>query len=287
MSLVLGVIALAIGAYGYLWYHSFFEQSAAARIATQSASLKAGVAGKVSKVFVKETQTVKAGDPLVQIDPGDIQSRLNQQQQELARTEDRLKGGQIYLTKMRESLSAGDQAAQEKYKGARNWYYKLQAKTQELRNEVARTQAELKSTLLTAPADGHVAKTLVQPGRTVASGEALLSFVGNQPPWIEASFKEQQLEKMRPGQRVEISVPQLGKTYAGTVQTMPPVPENIGERSKLEKLIAKFMKSGTQVPVRIAFDPTTVKTDVNKLTDGTEASARVYIKEENRAPGSR
>ncbi len=55
------------------------------------------------------------------------------------------------------------------------------------------------------PFDGFVTKRNVQPGTLVQAGTALFSLVSPNV-WVVANFKESQLERMKPGDKVTVSV---------------------------------------------------------------------------------
>ena len=59
-------------------------------------------------------------------------------------------------------------------------------------------------TSIVAPVDGYVAKRSVQLGQRVASGTPLMAVVPLHEVWVDANFKETQLNNMRIGQPVEI-----------------------------------------------------------------------------------
>ncbi|HAZ76279.1 MAG TPA: multidrug export protein EmrA, partial [Enterobacteriaceae bacterium] len=76
--------------------------------------------------------------------------------------------------------------------------------------EQARAQLEtanlnLSYTEVRAPFDGFVTKRNVQTGTLVQAGTALFSLV-SPDIWVVANFKESQLERMRPGNKVTIGV---------------------------------------------------------------------------------
>ncbi|MEW6055480.1 MAG: efflux RND transporter periplasmic adaptor subunit [Bdellovibrionota bacterium] len=277
MALVAGVLFLAAAAYGYLRYSSFFEKTASARLATRAISLTAKVNGKVQKVWVKETDEVKAGEPLVQIDPGEFQAELEQRQQELKKREDQLAGGKVHLSRLEEKAGSSDEARKQ-YEDARSWYLRQQTKTQELRAGVAEAKEELDATLIKAPADGHIAKTKVDVGSPVSTEQPLLEFVGVGLPWLIADFREVQLEKMKVGQRAEITVDGINKTFNGKVESLPEVQASQTPQSKIGKLVARYWGDGARKSVRISFDAKSVENDINRMVNGASAEAKVYIK---------
>ena len=87
------VVVAAAVAGGYYWLHSSnFVSTDNAYAAAEVAQVTPSVGGTVLEVRVKDTQSVKAGDVLVRIDPTDAQLALAQAEAELARAVRRVKG---------------------------------------------------------------------------------------------------------------------------------------------------------------------------------------------------
>jgi len=73
---------------------------------------------------------------------------------------------------------------------------------------VAREQAQLNltRTVVRAPTDGTVSQAdRLQVGQMMMTGLPAVTIVGGRPPWVEANFKETDLNKMRVGQRAWIT----------------------------------------------------------------------------------
>jgi len=113
---------------------------------------------------------------------------------------------------------------------------------------------DLSWTIVTAPQDGWITRRNVEVGNYVAAGQQIFSIVSPQV-WITANFKESQLDRMRPGQSVTISVdgyPQLSLT--GHVDSI-----QMGSGSKFsafpaENATGNFVKIVQRVPVKIDID---------------------------------
>ncbi|MBB1200016.1 HlyD family secretion protein [Enterobacteriaceae bacterium 89] len=71
--------------------------------------------------------------------------------------------------------------------------------------QLATADLNLSYTEVRAPFDGFVTKRNVQLGTLVQAGTALFSLV-SPDVWITANFKESQLERMKPGNKVSVSV---------------------------------------------------------------------------------
>src|SRR3569833_985691 len=67
------VLAIAVGAFVYYLHARQFEETADAQIDGNITNLGPRVMGTVTAVFVRENQTVKAGEVLLEIDPTELQ----------------------------------------------------------------------------------------------------------------------------------------------------------------------------------------------------------------------
>ena len=113
-------------------------------------------------------------------------------------------------------------------------------------------------TTLVAPITGYVAKRSVQLGQRVMPGTALMAVVPLNDVWIDANFKETQLNDMRIGQPVEIESDVYGSdvSYKGKISSL-----GIGTGSAFSLLPAQnatgnWIKIVQRIPVRVVFtDP--------------------------------
>ena len=115
-------------------------------------------------------------------------------------------------------------------------------------------QLNLGYTVIVAPVDGVVGNRNAQIGQNVQVGQELLSIVPLKHIWITANFKETQLERMVPGQSVEIRVDALGGLkLRGRVTSIAGA---TGARFSLlppENATGNYVKVVQRVPVRIDF----------------------------------
>jgi membrane fusion protein (multidrug efflux system) len=112
-------------------------------------------------------------------------------------------------------------------------------------------------TALPAPVAGFVAKRAVQLGQRVSPGAPLMAIVPLDQVWVDANFKEPQLESMRLGQPVTLTADLYGSRvkYHGKV-----VGFGAGTGSAFAVLPAQnatgnWIKIVQRVPVRILLDP--------------------------------
>ncbi len=111
---------------------------------------------------------------------------------------------------------------------------------------------DLDRTVIKAPIDGVVGNRGVRVGQYVRAGTQLLSLVPTEVH-VVANFKETQLDHMRPGQEVAISVDAFpSATLIGTVESFAPASGAEFSLLPAENATGNFTKIVRRVPVRIA-----------------------------------
>jgi len=112
---------------------------------------------------------------------------------------------------------------------------------------------DLGFTVLRAPYDGVVGNLAVQTGDLVAAGGRLASLVPTEDLYVDANFKETQLAKLVPGEKVTIRVDAMdGAPITGTVQSLAPASGSVFSLLPAENATGNFTKVVQRVPVRIA-----------------------------------
>ena len=113
----------------------------------------------------------------------------------------------------------------------------------------------LSYTKIFAPANGIVGKRGVQLGSRIQPGQTLMFVTETDNIWVTANFKETQLARMRPGEKVTIHIDTFGRNYQGYVKNMPGAS---GDRFSLlpaENATGNYVKVVQRLPVRILFQP--------------------------------
>jgi len=133
------------------------------------------------------------------------------------------------------------------------------SQTSKVKERQARQQTEelnMSYTKIYAPSDGLVTKKNVEPGSRVQVGQPLMAVVALDDIWITANYKETQIENIRPGQKVKISVDTYsGETFDGKVDS---IMAGTGAAFSLfppENATGNFVKIVQRIPVKIVLDP--------------------------------
>jgi membrane fusion protein, multidrug efflux system len=175
-----------------------------------------------------------------------------------------IKGQQATLQSQRKQLATFDVEMME-----------VEAKIKSAQAKLDMAKFDLAHTKIYAPLDGIIGNRGVQLGQLVQPGLSLAYLVENQHLWIEANFKESQLEKMRIGQPVEIKVdayPQL--KLQGRLESISPATGAEFSILPPENATGNFTKIVQRLPVKIEFER---GTDLSLLKAGFSVEVKVKV----------
>jgi membrane fusion protein (multidrug efflux system) len=319
-------LALLIG--GYIYW-----QGLQGKVTTDNAYLKqdkvgvsAEVLGRIDGVYVREDQSVKAGDLLFRIDPepyrlqiaeanaaiasaqanvtalasdadlsgadiaaarediGFAQATLNRQQALMARgftTKADLEAAQHAVAEARERLRAAEARQAEARARLAQGPAVPGVNPQVAAAQARKAEAELnlRRTEVRAPIAGRVAQSdRLQVGQQAITSLPMLTIVASSTSYVEANFKETDLDEMRVGQSAEVRF----DAYDGLVLRGHVVSIGAGTGSEFSVLPAQnatgnWVKVTQRVPVRIAIDERSprpliagLSAEVTVLTDGRD-----------------
>ena len=122
---------------------------------------------------------------------------------------------------------------------------------------VDQARIDLERTTVRAPLDGVVAKRSVQLGQRVQAGALLMSVVPVQNMYVDANFKEVQLDKVRVGQTAELYSDLYGKkvTYTGTVVGFSGGSGAAFAALPAQNATGNWIKVVQRLPVRVQLQP--------------------------------
>jgi len=121
--------------------------------------------------------------------------------------------------------------------------------------ELHRAQLDLSYTEIRSPIDGHVGKKNVEIGNFVTEGAPVLAVIALDDIWIEANFREDQIEKLRIGQPAEIQADTYSdRVFDGKVES---ISAGTGDAFSLlppENATGNWIKVTRRIPVKIVLN---------------------------------
>jgi membrane fusion protein (multidrug efflux system) len=251
------VIIYAIDA----WTH---EETDDAYVTGHLHNISSRINAVVTDVKVNDNQFVNKGDVLVELDPMEYialaaaaQAQLKKAQADLDR--------QKPLADMH-ALSAQDIDATQSTHDVDEAQLRL-------------AQLQIQYSTIHAPASGIVGRKNVEIGNRVSSGQTLMVLVESEL-WVVANFKETQLAKMKIGQPATITIDSIpGKTFTGTVNSFSPATGNQFALLPADNSTGNFTKIVQRVPVKVVFDPDSIKGFEDRIRAGESAVVKVALKD--------
>lgn len=214
-------------------------------------------AGRVKRLDVHVGERVKAGQVLGEMDPVDLDDRVQGQEAALMGAQAQLREArarQAYaLTQARryEQLLTGRAVSEEMVSGKRQELQVAEAGLSAASQQIARARADREALMaqrsnlrLIAPVDGIVAARNADPGTTVVAGQSVVELVDPESLWVNTRFDQisaQGLQADLPARIVLRS--RAGKVLAGRVLLVEPMADAV-----TEELLSKVVFDRLPVP---------------------------------------
>ena len=323
---VLGAVVV-LGGLGYLGYWCFdgryYESTDDAYVNGDVVQVTNEIPGTVVSLKVDDTQPVRAGQPLLELDPADARVAEANAEADLARAVRQVRGLFAQAKELHAQIEQREQAERtadddlrrrgglladgaistEELSHARDAVNTSRANLAAAREQLSQTVAQIDGTTiadhpqvlaaaaavrnaalalhrteLTSPVGGMIAKRSVQVGQRVAAGTPLLAVVPLDDVWVDANFKEVQLERMRTGQPVTVHADLYGHdvTYHGHVVGIAAGSGNAFALLPSQNASGNWIKIVQRLPVRILLNPNELKTHPLRVGLSTTVSVDVH-----------
>lgn len=238
---------------------------AEAQIATLSKTLdRIDAQTEAARASLKQAQAQKAADQAAADNAKRVQVRAAQLLKTRVGTQAQLDDARTAVEQANAALAGADAqiAAAQANIGV------LEAQRAESASTLASLQLahdkavrDLSFTVLRAPYDGVVGNRSVEQGDLISPGQKLAVIVPMDKLYIVANFKETQLARLVPGEKVRVSVDAIdGQDFEGTVSSLAPASGAVFSLLPPENATGNFTKVVQRVPVRIDVPADVLKT---------------------------
>jgi membrane fusion protein, multidrug efflux system len=318
------VVVLCGAGYLAYWFLDgrYFESTDDSYVNGDVVQVTSEVPGTVLALNADDTQLVRAGQTLLELDPADAKIAAANAEADLARAVRQVRGLFAQGSELRAQIEQREQSARtadddlkrrggliadgaisaEELSHARDAVTSTRANVAAARQQLSQTIAQIDGTTiadhpqvlaaaaavrnaalalhrteLVSPVSGVIAKRSVQVGERVAAGTPLLAVVPLDAVWVDANFKEVQLERMRTGQPVSVRADLYGRdvTYHGHVVGIAAGSGNAFALLPSQNASGNWIKIVQRVPVRILLDADELK--AHPLRVGLSTSVRVDL----------
>ena len=143
--------------------------------------------------------------------------------------------------------------------------------------QVQTAELNLSFATVYASTDGRVSQKTFEVGQYVQAGQGGLS-IAEPRVWIVANFKENQLGRIRAGQPVEIHVDAISNhTFLGTVESFQAGTGAVYALLPPDNATGNFTKIVQRVPVKIRFEPESVRGYEQLLVAGLSTEPKIRV----------
>ncbi|MCJ2135466.1 HlyD family secretion protein [Methylobacterium sp. J-026] len=221
------------------------QESTIARIARQAEAAQAQVAQAAAQLDATRADAVRAQADFarsMQMQADYVaKSRIDQTRADRDRTEASVKAMEAGLAAARANVDVLQAQKRE-----------AESVAAELRTAVDRARRDLDFSVIRAPFDGVVGNKAVEAGAYVAPGTRIAALVPLQSVHIDANFKETQVQRMRPGQPVTVTVDAYpDREIQGVVESFSPASGSVFSLLPPDNATGNFTKIVQRLPVRV------------------------------------
>ena len=222
------------------------QQATIARIGRQVEAAQAQILQSAAQIDAAKADSIRAAADYArqqQLEKVDFvaKSRIEQALADRNRTEATVKGAEANLAMMKANVEVLRAQGQE-----------AEGLAAELKTAEDRAARDLAFTVIQAPFDGVIGNKAVEAGAYVAPGSRIAALVPLESVRIDANFKETQVERMHPGQRVHIAVDAYpGQDIVGEVESLSPASGSVFSLLPPDNATGNFTKIVQRLPVRI------------------------------------
>jgi len=140
--------------------------------------------------------------------------------------------------------------------------------------DLAAAQLQLSYTIITAPIDGFVGERTLSVGDLVSTNQVVASIVLKHKIWVTANFKETQVEKIKIGQAVTITIDAHdNKEFKGKVVGFSPATGAKFSMVEPDNSTGNFVKITQRIPVKIEYDA--AAKDLEEVKPGMNVTVEV------------
>ena len=124
-----------------------------------------------------------------------------------------------------------------------------------------------------APRSGIIAARWAKEGDTLSAGQRIVTLMDQRQVWIEANIDEKKIERVRPGQTVEIEITGRDGKLAGRVETVSPVTASTLMSSPGQGPSGNSRRVTQVIPVKISLDE-----DNLSLIPGSSVEIKIWVR---------
>ena len=289
------LLAAAAGVYWYIGQLGYVSTDDAF-VDGNKLSVSSKILGRITNLAVDESDTVKQGQLLVQLDSTDLKAQESQAKAMLALDNESILLAKVNVEKAEDDFNRAQKQykdniipkeqfdhAQKALEAAKANYNIALSKIGTAQAQLKVIKTQLQNTQIYSPMDGVVAKRWVLAGDVVSPGQPIFTIYDLKNIWVTADLEETKLAPVHLGDTVDISVDsypdqkftgqvyQIGSNTASQFSLIPP-----------SNASGNFTKVTQRIPIKISIKPVAANGQPDpdnsiKLLPGMSVEIRIKV----------
>ena len=212
--------------------------------ARDATTISSRTLARITRISVRAGDRVDKDKLLIELERSDVESRLQQANEQVRGIAARLREAQQSLARA-EELYRQKLVAAATLDEARANHDSLVADLATAKQAVKEAQTALSYTSILSPIDGRVVERFAEPGDTASPGDKLLTLYNPLSMRIEAAVREELALSLEIGQELQVEIPATGARLSARIEELVPAADP-GSRSFMVK--AQIGDSGQLMP---------------------------------------
>jgi RND family efflux transporter MFP subunit len=179
------------------------------------------ITANILKIDIRAGMRVKKGDELALLDDRDVQARLEQTKESLARATADLEYARITDTRST-ALFAQKAISQSQYDLDHSRRLQAEAEVKRLRQALQEAEVQLSYTRILSPSDGVVIDRTAEVGDLASPGKPLLVMFDPRHLWLQAAVREEKAVNLEIGKHYKARIDALDLDVAGPLVEIVP-----------------------------------------------------------------
>lgn len=272
--LIGNITLICLFSLSYWIYGQFYINTDDAYVNAHIVKMATRVTGKVKKLYVDNNQYVTTGQILFEIEPETFEAAAAEAKAGLEIAEAKLKIAQITADRILTLVK--NRAASHQEGDIANGNLEAAAAQRDMSKALfAAAELNLKYTKIYAITNGWITNMSLRIGDSVIANQPIFALVSDQKFWVDANFKEDQLENLTINQPANIKIDMYPKhKFIGVIESVSSGTGNAFSLFPPENATGNWVKVTQRIPVKIRiinYDPK------YPLIVGTSATVSINI----------
>jgi membrane fusion protein (multidrug efflux system) len=274
LALILTIAAIVLTSMSYWWKNKHYANTDDAYVNADIVQIAPRVTGQVTQLHIHNNQYVTRNQPLLDVDATPFEIAATEAMAQLEKNKSEL--NMAMLTSNRTIMLVQKHVAStQQGDTVETDLRSAKAAIQLGEASLKKAKLNLSYAKITAPTSGWVTNVTVHSGNMIQANQPLFALISDDVFWVDANFKETDVGKIHPEQKVDVTVDMYPKHhFTGIVDSISGGSGNAFSLLPPQNATGNWVKVTQRVPVRIRITNPDPK---YPLRVGTSATVKVRI----------